>query len=153
MASTRHWGNAALSVTAKLTPRTTLTAGAQEARVPTFDQIIELKRPGAVAMSPDGTRVAFTVNETNWEDNAYETEIFLAPVSGGAPVQLRWTREDDMGHDQFRPAGYHHLRAGVDASGNVVGWRNHFVTFGIPMPVSKDGLNYESQKPEGLILL
>ena len=67
---------------------TTLTAGAQEARVPTFDQIIELKRPGAVAISPDGTRVAFTVNETNWEDNAYETEIFLAPVSGGAPVQL-----------------------------------------------------------------
>jgi dipeptidyl aminopeptidase/acylaminoacyl peptidase len=61
-------------------------AGAQETRVPTFDEIIELKRPGAVAISPDGTRVAFTVTEANWEDNAYETEIFLA--TGASAVQL-----------------------------------------------------------------
>jgi dipeptidyl aminopeptidase/acylaminoacyl peptidase len=62
-------------------------AAAQAPQVPTFDQIIELKRPGGVAISPDGKRVAFTVNETNWEDNAFETEIFLA-APGGEPVQL-----------------------------------------------------------------
>ena len=65
--------------------------GAQEpaSRVPTFDQIIEMKRPGAVALSPDGSQVAYTVTETNWEDNSYETEIFLAPSCGcGTPVQL-----------------------------------------------------------------
>jgi Tol biopolymer transport system component len=41
-----------------------------------------------VALSPDGSRVAYTVTETNWEDNAYETEIFLARTDGGPPVQL-----------------------------------------------------------------
>jgi dipeptidyl aminopeptidase/acylaminoacyl peptidase len=61
---------------------------ATETTVPTIDQLIELKRPAGVAISPDGKRVAFTVTETNWEDNAYETEIFLADAGGSQPLQL-----------------------------------------------------------------
>jgi dipeptidyl aminopeptidase/acylaminoacyl peptidase len=63
------------------------TAGAQS-RIPTIDQLIALKRAGSPAISPDGQFVAYTVRETNWEDNNYHTEIWLAEVKTGALRQL-----------------------------------------------------------------
>ena len=40
---------------------------------PTVDQVLSLKRVGSPDLSPDGRWVAYTVRETNWDDNAYET--------------------------------------------------------------------------------
>ena len=51
---------------------------------PTVDQILSLKRAGSPEISPDGRWVAYTVRETNWDDNAYETEIWLADTASGA---------------------------------------------------------------------
>ena len=55
---------------------------------PTVDQILSLKRAGSPEISPDGRWVAYTVRDTNWDDNAYETEIWLADVATGALRQL-----------------------------------------------------------------
>ncbi|MEZ5420803.1 MAG: S9 family peptidase [Vicinamibacterales bacterium] len=55
-----------------------------------IDDLISLKRvTGTPAISPDGRRVAYQVRETNWDDNAYETEIWLADAgAAGSGRQL-----------------------------------------------------------------
>jgi dipeptidyl aminopeptidase/acylaminoacyl peptidase len=72
----------------------TVSLGAQLAplappkNAPTVDQILSLKRAGSPRISPDGRWVAYTVRETNWDDNAYETQIWLADTTSGAARQL-----------------------------------------------------------------
>lgn len=50
--------------------------------------------------------------------------VYLAGEAG-APVQVVWTREDDMRHGAYRPAGYHVMEAGLDAGGRPVAWTHH----------------------------
>ena len=57
-------------------------------RVPTVEDLMALKSLGGPRISPDGTRVAYTVTETDLEQDAYVTQIWLADVASGEGIQL-----------------------------------------------------------------
>lgn len=53
------------------------------------------------------------------------TEERAALGQPSVPVKLLWSREDDMGHDQYRPTGYHFFKAGIDNAGKLVAFRDY----------------------------
>jgi dipeptidyl aminopeptidase/acylaminoacyl peptidase len=76
----------AVVVAASVANATAQSAASRTA--PSVDQILSLKRVASPEISPDGRMVAYTVRETNWDDNAYETQIWLADVATGTVRQL-----------------------------------------------------------------
>ena len=62
--------------------------------------------------------------------NDYMAEAAWIARETGKPVQLQWTREDDMHHDFYRPAAWHHFKAGLDTAGKIIAFDRHFIPVG-----------------------
>src|SRR6185436_20745319 len=57
-------------------------------KTPTIEQSLSLKSAANPRISPDGRLVAYQVQETNWEENAFENEIWIAVTRTGERFQL-----------------------------------------------------------------
>lgn len=64
--------------------------------------------------------------------NEFSLEVAaIAQKMEGTPIKLTWTREQDMQQDNYRSAGWHYFKAGVDG-GKVVALTDSFVKKGDP---------------------
>jgi len=67
------------------------------AQTPTVEQSLNLKTAGSPRISPDGRFVAYTVSETNWEENSFDTQIWMAMTSTGERYQLTHSKKSSSG--------------------------------------------------------
>ena len=74
---------ATLTIVLCLTPRAPF-----QRRVPTVDDLLNIKSIGGAQISPDGTWVAYTVTETDFKQDAFVTHIWLADAATGRTLQL-----------------------------------------------------------------
>jgi dipeptidyl aminopeptidase/acylaminoacyl peptidase len=72
--------------------------------LPSFEEQISIRSVGGVQLSPDGKTVAFTVQTTDWTDNRYDTEIWLAKA-GEKPFQLTNNPKNNSTSPLFSPDG------------------------------------------------
>ncbi|GBD44594.1 Isoquinoline 1-oxidoreductase subunit beta [bacterium HR40] len=57
----------------------------------------------------------------------YVLEAALVSREIGAPVQVLWTREDDIRHGFYHTVSLERLEAAIDSDGRVIGWRHRSV--------------------------
>jgi isoquinoline 1-oxidoreductase beta subunit len=85
----------------------------------------------------------------------YGAEAAHLAARARRPVQVVWTRDDDIAHDYFRPAGAQRIRAGLDAHGALMAWDQHvasasrYAYFGRPNAVESEV--YADDLPAGVV--
>ncbi|MGH8325572.1 MAG: molybdopterin cofactor-binding domain-containing protein, partial [Steroidobacteraceae bacterium] len=59
----------------------------------------------------------------------YMVEAAALSKMTGLPIKMLHNRKQDIQHEFYRVGGYHNYKAGIDSSGRLTAFRDHFVTF------------------------
>jgi dipeptidyl aminopeptidase/acylaminoacyl peptidase len=65
--------------------------------VPTVEDLMRLRSAGSPQISPDGRRVAYTITETDFDQDAYVSQIWLADVGSGQSIQMTRGKRSSSG--------------------------------------------------------
>jgi isoquinoline 1-oxidoreductase subunit beta len=87
-----------------------------------------------VGLDPDQVKVNITLLGGGFGrrlEHDYGVEAAQVSKAIQGPVQVLWTRPDDMRNSTYRPASYHHLSATLDGQGWPVGFSHRIVMPGI----------------------
>jgi dipeptidyl aminopeptidase/acylaminoacyl peptidase len=76
----------------------------QQQKTPSFEEVISLRNAGEVVISPDGEMIAYTVQTADWNENRFDTEIWLAR-NNGEPFQLTNNPKNSSTSPVFSPDG------------------------------------------------
>ncbi len=63
-------------------------SAAARATVPTIDESLSMKSVAGAQISPDGRYVAYSVTQTNWDENDFISQIWIAVTATGERYQL-----------------------------------------------------------------
>src|SRR6516165_2320088 len=66
------------------------------AQVPDTEQALSSKPVSGPRISPDGRFVVYQVRSTNWEDDSFDTQIWVAMVPTGERYQLTSSKKSSM---------------------------------------------------------
>src|SRR5215471_12909125 len=76
------WGGVfVLAVSARAQETAKAVAPSSSSSVPTIDQSLEWQAAFNPKISPDGKRVVYEVQKTNWEENAFERNLWIGDVA------------------------------------------------------------------------
>src|SRR5258708_6530767 len=102
-----------------------------------IDQLVAAQGLG---LTPDKIKIHTTLGGGSFGrrgnpvgDWIVELAAVAKATQGRAPVQVIWTREDDLKGGFYRPMALHRVEAGADAQGRITGWRHRVVSQSIFM--------------------
>src|SRR5947209_6527036 len=75
---------------------------ASRAATPTLQQSLSMKQSIGVRISPDGRYVAYLVQQANWDENAFNSQIWIADTASNDRYQLTFGKKTS-GSPQWSP--------------------------------------------------
>ncbi|MFS4468995.1 prolyl oligopeptidase family serine peptidase [Maribacter sp. 2210JD10-5] len=77
---------------------------AQQSRNPTFEDVISLRSASNAVISPNGEHIVFTSQTADWENNRYDTELWISK-NGQPPFQLTNNPKNNSSSPKWSPDG------------------------------------------------